>query len=270
MKAYNENIKINSPISNNFFSYEKRKYKDIYVSKLKEGNVVDIEESQNPAFIELDDKEAEIICKGLKYFIKQINKPIYIFDNHNHSFYFSYNLFVNTGKKYDFIHIDQHKDLREPELDFFEYKRRIRSTDDLKAEFEKLDLDSKKYLNFSDAEFVDKTEDIDDIKSFLYTNTVLNVGNFIKPLMKSGVIEDFYCIDSEYKMDEFKNYNYNRDYILDLDLDFFSKEMEYIDEAKKIALIKRLIKDASLVLIATSPYFIEFERCKTIMAKIFE
>lgn len=270
MKAYNENIKINSPISNNFFSYEKRNHKNIHVPKLKNGNVVDIEESQNPAFIELDDQGVEIICKGLKYFIKQINKPIYIFDNHNHSFYFAYNLFINTEKKYDFIHIDQHKDLREPELDFFEYKKMINSIDALKTEFEKLDLDLKQYANFSEVEIVADIDDINDIKSFLYTNTVLNVGNFIKPLMKAGVIEDFYCIDSEYKMDEFKNYNYNRDYILDLDLDFFSKEMNYIDEAKKIALIRRLIKDASLVLIATSPYFIEFERCKTIMAKIFE
>lgn len=267
MKAYNENIKINTPISNNFFSYEKRNRKNIYVPELKEGNVVDIEESKNPAFIEFDDQDVEVVCKGLKYFIKQVNRPIYIFDNHNHSFYFAYNLFMNTKKKYDFIHIDQHKDLRDPELDFFEYKQQIKSIDDLKLEFEKLNLDSKQYENYSKTQIV---ADIDDIKSFLYTNIVLNVGNFIKPLMKAGVIEDFYCIDSKYKMEEFKDYSYNREYILDLDLDFFSNEMDYIDEVEKIALIRRLIKDASLVLIATSPYFIEFQKCKRIMAKIFE
>lgn len=263
MKAYSENVKINTPISNNFFSYEKRVNKTIYIPTILEGNVKDIKLGKKPAFIEIDENEKEIECIGLENFIKQKEKNIYIFDNHNHSFYFTYNLFLNTKKKYDFIHIDQHKDLREPYINFSEYKKQIgNDLHKIRQEFEKINLE----INFDEND----TFNLEDMLSYLYTNIVLNVGNFIKPLLEEGVIDKFYCIDSSYNLEELKNYNCERDYIVDLDLDFFSSEMDYIPESVKIALIRKIIKQAKLVIIATSPYFIEFEKCKSIMAKIFE
>lgn len=264
MKAYSEKIKIDLPISNNFFSYEKRWCKDIIVPKLKEGCLNDIKESNCAAFIELDENDIENKCLGLEHFIKLKDKEVYIFDNHNHSFYFSYELFLRTNKKYDFIHIDQHKDLRSPNVSFDEYKEVLNSNNKiLKSEFEKLNLDYKDYSYKNEIE-------LENLIAYLYTNTQLNVGDFIKPLMDVGVINEFYCIDSLYKIEEFNNYDYERDYILDLDLDFFSKDMDYIKYDQKLALIKTAIKNAKLVLIATSPYFIEFDRCIAVLAKIFE
>ncbi len=264
MKAYSEKVKINLPISNNFFSYEKRQNKEIIIPKLKEGNIEDVKASNSAAFIELDENGVENSCLGLEYFIKLKDKEVYIFDNHNHSFYFAYQLFLDTNKSYDFIHIDQHKDLREPNIIFERYKEGLKSNDKfLKAEFEKLNLKYEDYDYKNEIEF-------EKLIAYLYTNTELNVGDFIKPLMKEGVIDEFYCIDSLYKMQEFKTYDYKRDYILDLDLDFFSKEMDYIKCEEKLELVKTAVKNAKLVLVATSPYFIEFDRCMDVIAKIFE
>ena len=41
--------------------------------------------------------------------------------------------------------------------------------------------------------------------------------------------------------------------------------MDYIDFNEKIRIIRKLIDNASLVLIATSPYFIEFSKCKAVI-----
>lgn len=264
MKAYSENVKIDLPISNNFFSYEKRKCKEIIVPSIKECDILNIKTSKKASFVEIDEVGLENSCFGLEYFIKEKNKEIYIFDNHNHSFYFSYELYLNTNRKYDFIHIDQHKDLRMPEISFEKYKNFLISNQYfLKTEFKKLNLEYNKYIY--------KTEiDLDKIIAYLYTNIELNVGNFIKPLMEIGVIDRFYCIDSLYKINEFKDFNCDREYILDLDLDFFSKDMDYIEENVKLELVKSLIRNAKRTLIATSPYFIEFDRCKAVLSKIFE
>jgi hypothetical protein len=45
--------------------------------------------------------------------------------------------------------------------------------------------------------------------------------------------------------------------ILNLDLDFFAPEMDFIDEEKKIRLIRNLLPKVKCVTIATSPYFID-------------
>jgi hypothetical protein len=45
--------------------------------------------------------------------------------------------------------------------------------------------------------------------------------------------------------------------ILNLDLDFFAPEMDFIDEEKKVRLIRNLLPKVKYVTIATSPYFID-------------
>lgn len=261
MKAYEKMVTITLPISNNEFSFKERKHKKIYIPEIIEGNIKNIRKGEAFAFIELDEFGNETCCKGLEKFIKQTDEAKYIFDNHNHSFYFSYELHYKTKEKYDFIHIDQHKDLREASVEFDLYRTNIMETEQkLIDEFAKLNLKI-------DIEKLTQGK-IDLLIAYLYTNTVLNVGNFIKPMINMGMIDKFYCIDSQYAMDQISGYDRSRNYILDLDLDFFSKDMDYIMEEEKLEMTQKLMDKADLILMATSPYFIEFEKCREILGKL--
>lgn len=242
---YSEGFWIKEALGNNKFSYDKRKQKQIYVPKLIESDIK-IEISDKEAFVEINEDGVEELSYGLKYFIKR--KDIYIFDNHNHCYYF-YKKFLkeNALRKLSFIHIDQHKDMREPEKYFDEFVE-------------------SEYSSFKD----NKDCDEELYKSFLYANFGLNVGNFIKPLLKEGKIDELYIIDSEYKMDEFGEIKLNFDYVLDLDLDFFSEDMDYIDIDKKINFVKDVAKSAKAIFVASSPFFISFERAKKALYDIFE
>ena len=64
--------------------------------------------------------------------------------------------------------------------------------------------------------------------------------------------------------------DYPLDYVLDIDLDFFSRDMDYIDYDQKIGRVKEYIEGASLITIATSPYFIEQERALKALRDLFE
>ena len=80
---------IDRPIGNNIFSYEDRENKKIYVPKLIEGTLDDVSVGEEIVFNEIDE-DIEIKAKGLKNMIiyKYQDKDVYIFDNHNHAFYF--------------------------------------------------------------------------------------------------------------------------------------------------------------------------------------
>jgi hypothetical protein len=65
-------------------------------------------------------------------------------------------------------------------------------------------------------------------------------------------------------------YNANSNSILNLDLDFFAPEMDFIDEEKKISLIRYLIPQVKCITIATSPFFIDQGLAIEKLRKIFE
>ncbi|WXR60626.1 UPF0489 family protein [Peptostreptococcaceae bacterium AGR-M142] len=213
---------------NNSFSFEERNNKKIHVASIIDGEIDDVKIGNETAFSEMiDGKEQN--SYGLENFVKLKNKNIYIFDNHNHSFYFwCLGLKENIFKKnLLLVHVDQHKDMREPkELD----------------------------VNINDLQEV-----------FDYTNYQLNVGNFIKPALSKDIFKDVLIIDSSYSFES----KINEEYVLDLDLDIFSKDMDYIDWDYKIKKIKKLIRNAKFVTIATSPFFIEFERVKKALLELF-
>lgn len=221
---------IDKPIGNNIFSYDERENKKIYVPKLIEGNLDDVLVGEEIAFNEIDEN-IEIKSKGLKNMIiyKYQDKDVYIFDNHNHAFYF----WIKSLKKQNFtkgcklVHVDQHKDTREPN-------------------------------NYN----VD-IENIDDV--FRYTNEVLNVGSFIKPALKYNIFSDLIIIDSSYGFDlEIKG-----EFVLDIDLDIFSKDMDYIPYDLKLSRIKELIKRAKVITIASSPFFIEQDYAIKVLKELF-
>lgn len=221
---------IEKPIGNNIFSYEDRSNKKIYVPKLIEGSLDDVVVGDKVVFNEIDEN-IEIKAKGLKNMVKYSieDKEVYIFDNHNHALYFwikslKFNKF-NKGCK--LVHIDQHKDMREPE-------------------------------NYS----VDMN-DIDDV--FRYTNDVLNVGNFIQPALKHNIFSEVIIIDSSYGF----NLDIQGEFVLDIDLDIFSKDMEYISYDLRINKIKELIKKAKVITIASSPFFIDQEYAIKVLKELF-
>ena len=221
---------IEKPIGNNIFSYEDRSNKKIYVPKLIEGSLDDVVVGDKVVFNEIDEN-IEIKAKGLKNMVKYSieDKEVYIFDNHNHALYFwikslKFNKF-NKGCK--LVHIDQHKDMREPE-------------------------------NYN----VDMN-DIDDV--FRYTNDVLNVGNFIQPALKHNIFSEVVIIDSSYGF----NLDIQGEFVLDIDLDIFSKDMEYISYDLRINRIKELIKKAKVITIASSPFFIDQEYAIKVLKELF-
>lgn len=230
---------IEDKVGNNEFSYDERKNKSIFVPELIKSGFDGIEFGELPNFIEVEDGE-EKVCIGLKNMYELIDdslidnktgkmKRVYLFDNHNHAFYFWCKA-LGEGifkRGTTLVHVDQHKDTREP----------------------------KNYdVN---------TENIEDVKR--YTNEVLNVGSFIKPAMEKGIFSDLDIIDSTYSL----NKEIPKDYVLDLDLDFFSKDMDYIDDNLKFSKVKKYIEGANLITIATSPYFIEQDRAVDALKKLF-
>lgn len=229
MEKYN-GFYIEKPVGNNIFSYDERKNKKIFVPKLIEGNLDAVKVGEKIVFSEIDfDKEMNAI--GLENMVKfnYKDKDIYIFDNHNHSFYF----WIKTLKKGMFnkgcklVHIDQHKDMREPE----DYNVDI--------------------------------NDIDDV--FRYTNYVLNVGNFIKPALHHDIFSEVVIIDSTYGFD----IDVDGEIVLDIDLDIFSKDMEYISYDLRVNKIKEYIDRAKVITIASSPFFIEQDYAIKVLKELF-
>ena len=64
-------------------------------------------------------------------------------------------------------------------------------------------------------------------------------------------------IENEFELDRHMDYTPSENSILNLDLDFFAPEMDFIEAEKKIRCIKNLIKKVKCITIATSPFFIE-------------
>ncbi|MER0283540.1 UPF0489 family protein [Clostridioides difficile] len=221
---------IEKPMGNNVFSYDKRDNKSIYVPKLISGTLDDVKLGNKVVFNEVDENE-EIKAIGLENMVEYVlgNKKIYVFDNHNHAFYFWLKSMMNDEftRGCKLVHVDQHKDTREPE---------------------NYDVD------------INNIEDV-----FRYTNEVLNVGSFIKPALQHKIFSELIIIDSLYGFD----LDIEPEFVLDIDLDIFSSDMDYIPFDFKLDKIKNLIKKAKVITIATSPYFINQEYAIKVLKELF-
>lgn len=221
---------IEKPMGNNIFSYDKRDNKSIYVPKLISGTLDDVKLGNKVVFNEVDENE-EIKAIGLENMVEYVlgNKKIYVFDNHNHAFYFWLKSMMNDEftRGCKLVHVDQHKDTREPD---------------------NYDVD------------INNIEDV-----FRYTNEVLNVGSFIKPALQHKIFSELIIIDSLYGFD----LDIKPEFVLDIDLDIFSSDMDYIPFDFKLDKIKNLIKKAKVITIATSPYFINQEYAIKVLKELF-
>lgn len=213
---------IDQPVGNNAFSHTVRKNKQIYIPSLIRGNLSKLSIGDEIVFSEIEDND-EKNRKGLKNFIHWIfnGKNVFIFDNHNHAFFFWIwgwmQCKIETGTI--LVHIDQHTDLRKPSSQFAG------------------NLNSELTLE----------------KTFQYTNYELNVGNFIQPALHIGLISSIEMINSTVSF----NNPIPEKFILDIDMDIFAPELDFMGNQIKLAKIQSYIKNASFITIATSPFFIE-------------
>jgi hypothetical protein len=144
--------------------------------------------------------------------------PAVVMDNHNHAFYF-WNEALAQGRLRPealLVHVDQHRDTRVPEQPY-------------------------RGATLEDA--------------FRYTNFHLNVGNYIVPSQQCGLVGDIQMVTSEDALRSRAGL-LQRNKILNIDLDFFAADMSYIDFDLAARFIASHLATASLVTIATSPFFI--------------
>ena len=242
---YNQEFILKEPFGNNAFDYDKRSqsHPEPYIriapllSYPDAATALQIFQiGVTPAF-EIYDEEKLQTMPGLINFLlfpeKVSQKPVFVFDNHNHAFYFWHATAqqLSIPKPLLLIHIDQHKDARIPS-----------------SLITPADADNPKLL-------------------FEYTNFTLNVGNFIPRAIKTGLLSDAITIDSEASIKAFKEPA--QPFILDIDLDFFAPELDYIGNQNKLDLIRELLPKAAMTTIATSPYFIDQELAQKYLEAIF-
>jgi len=234
---YQKPFYITTPVWNNAFSFEKRQNKKLFVSSLIEiWDFSQIEIWNETVFEDFD--ETLVSAKGLKNFYKlktPINCPIYLFDNHNHAFYFWY-LARSEWIIWDnniLYHIDEHADTRVPE------------------------------------KFISKDDAKDLQKVFEYTNFCLNVWNYIVPAQKEWIIKNVIQIRSENDLLNFDETKLEENIILNLDLDFFEPSLDYIDYQFKKKVILDITSKAKIITVATSPFFIEQKLALKVFKDIF-
>lgn len=231
LKKLYRGLSITAPTGNNAFSYAQRTHKSIWVPPLREGTPDDLQPGEEIVFCEIEDGE-EKACRGLKHFIQwQVaGKEIFIFDNHNHAFFFWCRLYQQRGRLPYVLHVDQHRDMREP---------RDKPPPDL----------------------------LNNLQSaFDYCNYQLNVGNFIVPALQCGLIPDVKIVDSSATLEQ----EYARPFVLDLDIDFFAPELDYLGLEKKHKRVVQWLQDAEAVTIATSPFFMDQSNAIAIVKQLCE
>ena len=230
---YNKWFFIESPVWNNEFSFDKRQNKKLFVPEIIEAKSFDEIKFQDDlekiAFedFDFDDKLSTNYWLKNFYRFQMWWKEVVLFDNHNHAFYFWYE--ARSRKiiwdKNILIHIDQHTDTR----------------------------DNDKIISKSDSKSLEKVFD--------FTNFVLNVWDYIVPAQKEGIIENIVQIRNTKNLEDylqnFSNKKNNSKIILNLDLDFFASELDFIDFELKKKVILDVFEKASYVTVCTSPFFVD-------------
>jgi len=261
---YTQDFYIEENVWNNAFSLSNRPHKRLFVPALKKiKNFWEIEllqeNKEKVTFQEYDFNGIMQTCYGLENLYELDYHPIrssttfpsaegkgtipmYLVDNHNHVFYFWY-LARNQGiisENALLYHIDEHADTRDP------------------------------------WEYLLKPESRDLQKVFDYTNYTLNVGNYIVPAEKEWLIWETIQIRGEDALEKYNSWVFSqyekqgRTIILNLDLDFFEPELDFIDYNLKKKVILDIAQKSDLITVCTSPYFINQERALEVFKDIFD
>ncbi len=220
--SYSNGFFIESPVGNNALSFERRGAAPrLWVPSLVAGTIDDVVPGERVVFEDFDEHDVLQSCTGLAHLVRTelAGIPAVIVDNHNHAFYFWMEA-LTTGVLQPgatLVHIDQHRDTRVPERAY------------------------------------DGTS-LDD--AFHYTNFHLNVGNYIVPAQRAGVVGDAQFVTSGEALNDHRLVA-RTNKILNLDLDFFAPEMSYINFDNAREFIHAHLAGTALITVATSPFFID-------------
>jgi len=230
---YTQPFWLEGAVGNNAFSYERRGASPtLWVPSRLAGTMADVQPGRRVAFEDLDEHDQMRSCPGLAHLVTTSWRtiPTVVVDNHNHAFYF----WMEAAQRgvlapgATLIHVDQHKDTREPV-----------------SAFHGTTLP----------------------EAFAYTNYQLNVGNYIVPAQRCGLVGETQLVTSGYALDDF-GWASRANKILNIDLDFFAPEMSYIEFDRVRRFIDAHLATAALVTFATSPFFIEQERAIEILSRL--
>jgi hypothetical protein len=110
------------------------------------------------------------------------------------------------------------------------------------------------------------SQDLD--KVFHYTNYVYNVGNYIIPAEREGLIKNTIQVRNTHNLEEYMNLrsSLGSDIILNLDLDFFQPDLDFIDYDLKKKVVLDASEKAKVITVATSPFFIN----QSLAIKVFK
>lgn len=237
MALYSHPFWTSERTGNNAFAWEIRKNHKLYVPSLMEGVLEDVMEGDEVVFEDLDEHGTLQSCKGLRNLIflahPKTQKPIYVVDNHNHVFYCWFEALKKDWikKGATLVHIDGHRDTRIPERN-------------------------------------PSHEELDDLEKLAqYTNTILNVGNYIPPAMAVGLIKKTISVISETEM-EMHPPKATENLIVNIDLDFWAPELDYIPRKFKDEFCKQWMQEADLITFATSPFFIDQQRAIEVLKNL--
>lgn len=225
---------IESPVGNNALSFERRGAAPrLWVPSLIEGTIDDVRPGERVVFEDFDEHDVLQSCTGLEHLVRTelAGIPALIVDNHNHAFYFWMEA-LTAGVLQPgatLVHIDQHRDTRVPERGY------------------------------------DGTS-LDD--AFHYTNFHLNVGNYIVPAQRAGVVGDAQFVTSGEALSDRSRVG-ARNKILNIDLDYFAPEMSYIDRDAAREFIHAHLTGTALITIATSPFFIDQLQAIAVLKALF-
>lgn len=168
--------------------------------------------------------------------------PVHVFDNHNLALAFWLEAFASGGlpKGFRLVHIDMHSDLW--------------------PNVHELDLSRS-----ADAKYVEE-----------FVNFKTEVGNYIEPALRSGLVGEMVKIEGGSELEnalaflESTGYDPNVPAVLNLDLDFFAPDLDYVPFELKKRAILAFAKDARLITVATSPCFIDQRLALRRFFEVFE
>lgn len=221
---------------NNAFSYDRRgAWPKLWVPSLIDGTLGDVAPGNEVVFEDVDEHGVLQSCTGLSHLVKTTWRgvPTVVMDNHNHAFYFWFEALLDgrLARGATLVHVDQHRDTRVPDRSF----------------------DAASTLS----------------EAFAYTNFELNVGNYIVPAIQTGLVGETLFVTGQDGLDDHPPAR-RTNTVLNIDLDFFAPEMSYIDFEAARAFIDAHLAAASLVTIATSPFFIDQDRAIEYLRRLWE
>ena len=117
-----------------------------------------------------------------------------------------------------------------------------------------------------------KPDSLDLDKVFDFTNNILNVWDYIIPAKQEGIIWDIIQVRNTSNLENYLNIkdNLSWDIILNLDLDFFQPDLDFIDYELKKKVVLDAAEKASIITVSTSPFFIDQELAIKVFKDIFK